>query len=355
MSYLGLSFFGREDGALVVDDTPVNSARCAIELYTTTDGGASWSGPVVARKGTGVCLNNVAGAPPIAVGPNRFWIEEDDRLLTGRLEASNAGARFEALPSAGPLCSLGTDGAMLWAVSGSDCQALFGSDDGGSHWVRDLGLPLASIEGPLSFEGASTVLAVGAPAGADLAAEPAGPLAVARSDDGGRTWSATRLPCPVGAQIAWWRGYVAGSGRDLAAVCGDGMSAGAEALEIAYSSNGGRRWSETCGDGAFGANELGSECPATYAEGLAVLGQHEIVMAFGYASSIGVSSDGGATWQLGTAGLKVHGLPFIAFSAFNGYAWVLQFGPEIGPGGQDLGWSSTGTSWHEVNLPALRP
>lgn len=126
MSYLGLSFFGREDGALVVDDTPVNSARCAIELYTTTDGGASWSGPVVARKGTGVCLNNVAGAPPIAVGPNRFWIEEDDRLLTGRLEASNAGARFEALPSAGPLCSLGTDGAMLWAVSGSDCQASSG-------------------------------------------------------------------------------------------------------------------------------------------------------------------------------------------------------------------------------------
>jgi hypothetical protein len=91
VSFLGLSFFGGRDGALVVDDTPGNPASCTLEFDLTTGAGISCSHLDVVRTGADVCIDNMAGAPPITVGPTRFFVKDGNRLLTGPLETGRGG------------------------------------------------------------------------------------------------------------------------------------------------------------------------------------------------------------------------------------------------------------------------
>jgi hypothetical protein len=243
----------------------------------------------------------------------------------------------------------------LWAVSGRHCQVLSRSRNEGRTWLADQRPPLASIEGPLRFEGGDELIVVGAPLGTDVATPISNrPLAVALTHNDGSTWQTSTLPCLAGSsrREAWIEGVVAGLGPDLAAVCVGSPSDGAQTLEIAFSSAGGSHWSETCGNGVFGfANVLGS-CPLVgYPQGLMMLGGHELVMPLGYSSAVDVSHDDGASWQPATSGLKLHGLAFVAMSGSEGVAWLLQYSASIWPGEEELSWSSTGSTWHDANLP----
>jgi hypothetical protein len=122
-------------------------------------------------------------------------------LIGGAMPASGA-TRLHTVERAVPAqpCSIASDGATLWAVSGQHCQVLSRSQNDGRTWLPEQHPPLASIEGPVQFEGDDGQLLVGPPLGTDVAAPLANrPLAVALTENRGRTWHASTLPCPAGS------------------------------------------------------------------------------------------------------------------------------------------------------------
>ena len=52
LTYLAMSFFGRRDGAVLESLAPAKKAgKCSLVLYTTTDGAAHWSAPLLFGQG----------------------------------------------------------------------------------------------------------------------------------------------------------------------------------------------------------------------------------------------------------------------------------------------------------------
>ena len=94
-----------------------------------------------------------------------------------------------------------------------------------------------------------------------------------------------------------------------------------------------------------------------------MLGVHELVMAVKdpAANVIALSGDGGVTWVDLTTALRLQSLPFFLFSTSQGVAWTLQWVLQYVPpfvsmrGTSELAWSMTGTTWHDVRLPTIRP
>jgi hypothetical protein len=217
-------------------------------------------------------------------------------------------------------------------------------------------MPLDSVFG-LVLEHTAGVTAIGwatsariNPNGADTL-----PLAVARSSNDGASCHASELPCRPGPALqreVWERGYLAGDGEDLVAVCASVGGGGANPTEVVVSRDGGASRSERCGNGVFGiANKLG-RCPAygdpqavaVLPDGVEVLSQFEV--------GILVSTDNGATWSSPTTSALPVGWPEVELSASSRLLWALEYGPVVAPGRQRLAWTTDGLHWHMAALPS---
>lgn len=356
--YLTMASYGRRDAAILVSIGPANGRHCAFGVYSTVDGAAHWRGPAVFDHGP-VCQNDLAYEALSVADDGSWWAAVLGRLYTGSL--TSGSVHRVTVPDGGsspvPVCSVAAAGRSAWVSVGANCSRasqLMRSADGGRTWTAVRSIPLSRLvaspaAGPVVLESASTVFAIGLPQGATLTnGAYHGPLAVARSDDGGRTWLSSDLPCPGGVGgTRWFQGLAAASGRDLVAECLGGAADSSQTTDVVFSDNDGVTWAESCGNGFFGEANLLGRCPS-YGQpmSLAALGDGELLAALGNLG-LEASSDHGRSWhQLGPTGA-----PFVALSGSGAAEWAFEFYPA---GYASRGWlavSTNGTTWHRVSPP----
>jgi photosystem II stability/assembly factor-like uncharacterized protein len=192
-------------------------------IYRTTDGGATWT-LVLADTTKGVFFDALAfwdAAHGLAlsdpVGGRFLVLATDDGGRTWRRPASMPPARDgEGAYAAGGAALTVVAPSHAWFVTGGPNGArIFRSDDGGRTWtVVDAPAALPGASSGLfgvAFRDASTGVAVGG----DYRILHEGTDHVARTTDGGRTWT---LAAPSPASTGFWSGLAYAPGRRPAAI-----------------------------------------------------------------------------------------------------------------------------------------
>jgi hypothetical protein len=350
LTYLDLAFANRDSGA-VVASLALARRRCAVALFSTTDGAASWSSPVVFAPGA-PCPDEGLDLSLAVSSTDRWWALVSGRLYSGMLASSRATRVVLATVDGSP-CSVVASGTTVDITAGTSCFApsmLVASLDSGAHW-RAARLPIALTGVAPTLTSPDDFLAVGwrgrPPKGAGTRSEL---VALQRGGDG--TWRTSPLPCVAGraARTAWSYGFAASASSRVMAVCFSGLEAvSAGALEVVASSDGGRQWQERCGKGTFGfANFVGS-CPGYgLVSGLGLERDGVAVMTL---DQVGVltSKDDGRTWQ--SLPSEPQGDSFDELSTAGTVIWAMQTSPPLFNFGGWLAVSSDGLHWQREHLP----
>jgi photosystem II stability/assembly factor-like uncharacterized protein len=236
--------------------------------------------------------------------PEIGWLVDQ----AGQLYSTRDGARtWHRERSDRPVVDLEPRGETVWRVDESCPRAparcrytVQISRDVGRHWAA------ADPQPPIGHSGVSTLrpaLVVASPIAAYVfsdagyyptarhSGEPPptqwdpDPL-LARTIDGGRTWTAPGLPCPAGDEGGSWGADLAISAADdLWLVCADEAGSGAmQPKHLHRSSDGGRTWS-----GDLGAPNAGSG-------GRTVAASPLRACSGGARTSISCTRDGGRSW-----------------------------------------------------------
>jgi hypothetical protein len=287
-------------------------ARCCdqgqtfVVVYVTDDGGLSWQlrtdKPLAVGDGT---KTRVASVPAVRLATKDIgWLVD----VEGVLYATRDGARtWEAEPSANPTVGLEALGPSVWRLEQS-CPAsdarcrytLLTSDDYGRKWNTGQPQPPIGESGVSSLT--PSLVRPSAEAGyilSDMGDYPEAnhsgdrppqewkpnPI-LARTGDGGRTWTTTKPPCPaVGEGGPLGADLAASIPEDLWLVCNDEAGSGAmQPKHLHRSSDGGQHWSEDLGTpnpGNGGRTAAASVLRACRA---------------GSRTSIACTRDGGRTW-----------------------------------------------------------
>ena len=363
LTYLSMAFAGRRDGAILDSVAPSKSTgRCALALFTTPDGAAHWSGPLVFGEGAPCPDDLVSGQESLSVTRDgAFWLAIGSKLYTGTLAAPTA--KDVPLPGGAHACSVAASGASVYVAiqPNGNCwnpTGLVRSTDSGATWSKVRSLPVTLVGSPivpaLVLATVDSVVTIGWPPVAARTMRRRGPLAVAQETGGGR-WHTSTLPCKAGhgKTTAWVTGLVTSSGERLVAACLGPAAVGTTGIEIVTSSDGGHKWSERCGFslGPFG-NTMNT-CPDYGSPtGIAIAPGGELVMSDDNVGLV-ASSDTGATWRnvVSPSGDE----PFIDLSSSPGVLWAFAFGPGPVTAGAWLAYSTNGKSWHAAKLPTTEP
>ena len=364
--WVGLSFATAKLGAVLESSGPDTGVSCVLSLYTTVDGGSHWSRPIMFDRHAGCLEPNLTGHSMVVTSAGAWWVATTQGLYRGSFRSSG----FELLPtarllaSAGttPACSMSVAGTSIWATFANNCGfddapvTVLRSGNGGATWTRDASFPLRALAGPaldygeplsLVVTGTATAYALGWQRLREGDKWPS--LFVARTEDAGRTWRTTALPCLSEYRIA---GFLAVSGREVSALCLSGpVGVGYEPMEVVTSHDRGVTWSERCNNGAAGlvVAQVGS-CPEVgYPTSLVATTQGLVEMGLGYVGAVDVSTDVGRVWhQSGSMSQS----SFVLVSGDGQETWILPNGP-VGAGAK-MAESVDGRSWRAVALPVAR-
>lgn len=298
-------------------------------LAVSHDGGLGWitQGTVLPITGTGPELLAVASASRVWVASatgqlfgtsdgGLSWQRQLPDLRVLALAAADGTAWLAACPAAAsPACSVQVETAR---APGWSWQARSASATGGAQ------LTSARVE-PLSATGA---LLLGG------GAEPA----LLRTSNGGRTWSALKLPPDITGPSQLALGATAGAWFLLVSAGGGGMNHAANA--IFRSTDDGHTWTAAAADTSeFGPEPAGAPAPVAASALAAGSGQRVWLAEL---NELEVSDDGGVSWQ-DVPNVNLNGTGELAeFDVLNAaHAWLLGW-----PGGL---WRTTdGMHWERM-------
>jgi photosystem II stability/assembly factor-like uncharacterized protein len=304
---IDIAFFNARAGFGVFTQ---QTGACQDLVGATANGGATF-GPLVP-----VAAWNCGQGDPAGV---LAFDDHGDGFLFGPdlYVTHDSGATWAPSPQAGAVLAVQALGYSIWMVEsscpdGESPQAscvlrLFESDDGGRTWAAVSTPAGVTVNDGLASESAQgqTWLARTGPESAYLLSNPqANQQGAADSaplwftSDGGRTWSARRLPCAMDANSAV---LSVAPDQTLLAVCAGQPSAGSQLKSAVRSSDGGVTWTvqsscsvpasgtpvPACTSGPFTAGYLG-QIDALSADTAFLVGSR---------SSLLETHDGGTTWQ----------------------------------------------------------
>jgi len=280
--------------------------HCTAAVGATSDGGTHF-GPLVPVVSWNCNLN-----PP--VGTLAFDALGDGFLYGPKLYVSHNGGRsWTASSQPGQVLAIAAMGTSVWMLQ-ADCRAvprqvrcplrLLESADGGRSWAASTSQPTGSVTGyngavaTESAAGQTWLLRTGAFSGYVLGAPGVNPMGrpdgapIWFTDNSGASWSARSVRCGLdGLSVA---ASVAPSGT-IFAVCAGQPGVGFQQKSVARSVDGGRSWTlqPSCG---------GAICPREWLD-FGYLGAIDAVSGrtlylVGERSSLLVSRDGGAHWQV---------------------------------------------------------
>ncbi|HVX20945.1 MAG TPA: sialidase family protein [Acidimicrobiales bacterium] len=297
-------------------DDPGGSQVAVVEA--TTDGGATWHASALPA---GVRLTSSPACP--AVG----------NCLVAGLPGGTTG------PTTGP-----TAGAVVVATT-----------DGGATWTT---YPVPGASQLVSLACPAATDCLGAGYGPPTAADPTGGAVVARSTDGGRTWSVTPLaatfvPSSSGGLACAGRQCVVGGTDDITAT-----SAATARAAAWYSADGGATWSPSAVPSGLTALRAvsctGDRCVGV-ANGPAPAGASA---SFPYGTSQAVATtDGGRNWTTtGSEGLAPAYLDTVSCTTAS-TCWAGGYRSGHGPGSQVGVIARTddgGVTWTDEPLPTTQ-
>jgi photosystem II stability/assembly factor-like uncharacterized protein len=274
---------------------------CRIAAGATTDGGANFSGPVMVaawRCAVAPPVSSLAfGADGdgFLYGPRLFITHDGGQTWA----ASRQPGQVLAVAADGRSVWMLQADCGRASGSGRCPLRLSESADGGRTWTRPAGQPPAIAAGyngaepPGAAAGQSWLVRTGRLSGyvASLTPQPGktGPAGLWFTSDGGRTWSRRGTPC-TGLAAA----LSAAPGRALYAVCGGEPGAGQQGKTVARSADGGRTWTRPVScpiaacPGPLGFGYLGAiDAPGA-----------RTVYLVGDRSQLLATTDGGTRWRV---------------------------------------------------------
>jgi hypothetical protein len=369
--YVGLAFANRQIGALLQSSGPANGDECSLTLHGTVDGGRSWIAPLTFARGILCSDPAITGWPMAVTSGGDWWVATPKGLFHGvlgtrsttRLDGSDLASNAVVRSTCGVVAS----GETIWVTLATTCTEpaysrteLVRSFDNGRTWSVEKTFPLAVLAEQAAFVAQQTsMLASGA---SDLEAAgwttlqrrfgPPQAVEVASTGDGGKSWSATTIPCPAHDS---WAALLAGWNGRFALCLGLG-STGYNPMAVVAATPGNIIWTLQCANGPAGVAPAKDKCPlGGYPSGFLEASKGALVMVLSYTGTIDVSTDGGASWRM------TYRSPysFLTSARSPGTLWVLGVGPAgqtavgAGPGTARLVYSSDGKTWKEITTPPL--
>jgi photosystem II stability/assembly factor-like uncharacterized protein len=268
---------------------PCNTSAC-VDLLVSEDGGVTWH---TASRGVPIRTSaSVSLAPRVHVATTTVgWVLDGDN---GMLRTEDGGATWRSEATEGAVAGIQAHGSDVWRLDEScpsnalACKYVLNvSSDTGQTWQRAPTQPpvrdvVASFAGP-SAE-VAYVLSDSVHGGGEGSPDPL----IARTSDGGRSW--TTRPAPCSGFRSWahetFFDLAVSEPNDLWLVCGDEPFSGAmQPKHLFRSSDGGRSWSQDLGTPNGGAG------------GRTVAGSPKRACRGGGRTSIACTSDGGHTWR----------------------------------------------------------
>lgn len=306
LTYLAADFSGPQYGAVLDSVAPAKGTVCSLALYSTSDGAARWSGPLVFGHGA-PCLDNlVLGRESLSVASSGvWWVAMSNELYTGTL--GGQAATLVALPGGAQACSVKASASVVYVVTQvvgecTNSSTLVRSTDGGGSWSTVPSPPVTLVGSPfvpsVALPATGAVLAIGLPLTGRFPEALGSSLAVAQRT-GDESWHSSVLPCKAapGKTTDWEEGLVTSSGKRFVAACLGPQSGGTTGIEVVTSNDGGHTWSERCGFSLFSFGNSMNKCP-NYGTptGIAIAPTGDLVMSDDNVGLL-VSDDDGITWR----------------------------------------------------------
>ncbi|MGD0873443.1 MAG: sialidase family protein [Acidimicrobiales bacterium] len=361
--WVGLAFATDRLGAVLESTGSSAGGSCVLSLYTTVDGGTHWSLPIVFDRHAGCLEANLTGHSMVVTSAGTWWVATTQGLYRGSFRSSNfellSAAQLPASAGTTPACSVSVAGSSIWATFATNCgfddapATVLRSGNGGATWTRDASFPLRTLAGPaldygepLSLVATDTATAYALGWQRPREGDKWPPLVLARTEDAGRTWHTTTLPCLWGYRLA---GFLTVSGREVSALCLSGPYTGYEPMEVVTSDDGGVTWSERCNNGPVGLITPVGSCPqGGYPTSLVSPTNRLLEMGIAYVGGVDVSTDVGHVWRQRAV---IEESSFLLISGDGHEVWLLPSGP-VGAGTK-MAVSADGRTWRAVPLPAI--
>jgi len=267
MPFEAIDFIDRSHGW----EVSLEQAGMKVDVSRTSDGGATWSGPVQAAT-------FVLGDTPTPRFRVRFANLNDGWLFgQGMFATTDGGAGWSASSLNAFVYDAGIVGSSVWAVTD---KGLFRSQVGTTTWTLMPGAPTTG-PGPLQLIRASANVAY-------LVQQAQFETRLFRTTDGGTRWIALAVPC---------RGYAMPvatlDGVHLWMVCGGEPGAGNQQKWTYTSDDSGAHWTlRAYNDGVKSSGLMGTN---GYARLLALTSATTGFMAADR-GGLSRSTDGGRTW-----------------------------------------------------------
>jgi hypothetical protein len=351
--WVTLAFANRRLGVLAEGSGVEQAAHCDLSVYATSDGGASWSVPVLVTRRAS--CNAGGSTDEMAITTDGHWfLATPQGLFQGQVNRTGSElVQVTHLDRSTPtetICSVAAFGRAVWLTLADSCGLrspsilLYSGNDGATwtHRTAPLGFVVDSAS---TFATPPDSLAATGPGSLWLigSATANGRFVVARTTDAGRTWLSSTLPCKYDDSLL---GFLTIAGESVAALCLGGPTTGFEPMEVLTSSNAGLTWVERCANGPNDLVRIVGSCPGGgYPSAIVAMPDGVLDMALGYVGGVEVSVDGGRTWKLA---LRTAGT-FLDNSLGVGADWILAVGP-TSPGVR-LAESTNGRTWRQVALP----
>ena len=281
------------------------------------------------------------------------WLVDSD----GGLYVTTDGARtWRRQPTEGSVVAVEAHGASVWRLERScpggvqygDCRyTLLVSGDDGRAWQRPPAEPPIGRAGATLVRPSADVAYVLSDRGSSDPEDWNPDPVLARTADGGHSWTTTTPPCPsfAGGGSRGWDLAVS-SPDDLWLVCNDEPGSGAmQSKHLFRSSDGGRTWSE----------DLGTPNPG--AGGHTVAASPTRACRGGARTSIACTRDGGRSWFTpipdGADNPRDGGVEVLHF-ADEDHGWAI--GQDAESGNINVLWRTTdgGETWSSVTVASDR-
>lgn len=277
-----------------------------------------------------------------APGAHAVWISGHRGAV---LRSTDGGTSFtlREVPEAARLqfrdiAALDADTAWILSAGNGDQSRIYRTGDGGTTWALQFTNPdSTAFYDCLTFFDSRTGVAFSDAAG--------GRTLILRTTDGGATWAhlpADAVPAPLEGE-----GAFAASGGCVTSVGAQHgwIATGGPGARLFRTTDAGATW--TVHETPFVHSASGGMTAAAFrdpAHGIAVAGRIDQMNADTAAAAVGITTDGGLTWQLTTRPPRA-GAPF-------GVTWVGERALVVGPGGLFLT-TDLGASWTTLDSRAF--
>jgi len=311
VSLATVDFATAQDGAVIFTRALSGDTNlCAVEAAVTTDGGRSFRPSIVlARTEYGLSPVTDCGFASLALAPGGSgWA-----VAAGRLWAiSDAWRTWRVSPAfalalgreSGRLAACGVvlHGTFVLVTACPSDQTfpsfLMRSTNLGRTWIvsritASAGGSRGGRGSQMAFSSSSTGAVFGCPTETCLQHGGSSSLELSTTDNAGESWVNHRV-CPDSDN----GGFLAAFASELTVACLGPMSAGAQAITVFSSNNGGRSWREMCANGFFGSWKKRAMCPwEGYVSSLVATSDGTLLMGVTRAG-VYASTNDGATWRL---------------------------------------------------------